>query len=493
MSLIDDLSRFVKDLVTSNTKQSDDRRTLNDKDIRPLKEQIKRCIQEQDAPGVPKVDEKWWQQLSRSIPFWDATPDTVDGLECGLRSWASVQLALIENFALVRRPTSGDGGGVATAEAELALFNGMAGEAREGAVRAFDIVVSLNLMAAIADSAAQLLSLGQIRIFQDLVQNIIWSLGISDLAGLVFRPAVAASYAPLLERHANTQAQAQIPNIGDLIRFLVREVFDPARRAALEADKTPEVLREFMRQRGFADFWTDSYWAAHWNLLSTTQLNEAVHRGYISQEQWREQVRLNDVVPEGIPWLEQTIYAPYTRVDARRMADLGLLADEDLLQAYCDIGYFAPKVEVGGRWRARFVPREEFDATVHTAQGLVVFTRIYNVMPDIRRRLSNGFLRPEAVEGEIRALGVPDSTARRLTETLVKAVDLGEAAEIRNLTTAQIVRGAKNGLISFEQGEFLLRELGWSAARAEFMLRLQIAPEDAPTATDLGRRLTRGE
>lgn len=497
MSVVDDVLGFIRDLTRSNSRESDERRTLRDGDVPAVKAHIKACADAKPAASgsgqvgeLPEPAETFWERFGRIIPFLDTTPDTVDGLDCGIRGWVMQELDPILSLTNVERPSDAAGGGTDTADSELRIFEQAAREAQRGAVAASGVVLALNIVAAVADGSTQLATLGQIQGFQQLAQNIIWSLGLSDLGGLAFRPQIAASFGPYLQRYYNASAQAQIPGTGDLIRFLVREVFNPERRPELRSDDDLSQLYPFMRQQGFSDFWTDSQWAAHWNLPSATQLNEMVHRGVIPMSEWERQTRFNDVVPEAIPWLQKVIYSPFTRVDLRRMADLGILTDAELLQGYADIGYWAPRTEGEGS-RALFASEagQDFDATVHKAEAQVIFARIFNAMPDIRRRLRNGFITPEQVEPEIQSLGVPSTTARRLTETLVKASDIGESETVKSLTTAQIIRGAKGGIISFGQGMFLLKDLGWSEARAEFMLRLSLAPEDAPTPTQLGQRL----
>jgi len=472
MSLLDQILGFFKDLISSNTQQSDERRTLQDKDVpfihRFLAELAASAVRT-TVPGVGGAIAPVFERLALAAVQGE---DTVQSLQNNISAWIAKELDPVLNLVLVERQGLGRAPGGGTVEDELSIFAVGVNEAIAGAFTATSLVVALNAAAGAADAATQILSAGQIQGFQQLVQNIIWATGLADLGGLSFRPQIAASFQPLLERHYHSKAQAEIPGPGDLVRFQLREVFEPERRRVLLGDDDITPFKAFMNQRGFPDYWADSFWAAHWILPATTQLNEMVHRGTISTEEWRRQVRFNDFVPEAIPWLEDIIYSPFTRVDARRMADIGLLNDLDLIQSYADIGYFAPKEQdATGRHRAQFVPQDQFEPTVHKAQSLVIFTRVFNVIPDIRRRLANGFIQPTNVESEILALGVPAAEARNITETLVKAADLGSGEAIRDLTTAQIVRGTKLGLISFNQGLLLLNTLGWDVLRAELLVR----------------------
>jgi len=497
---LDRVLGFFRDVMGSSVDTRNEAQTLTDADIPAVKGSIFAGIAAAfgTVGEAQAVQAEGLQELQTAVAD---CADTVNGLKGCLSGWVAEQMRRITNLALVDRPGRLDvpvPGMAATVERESAIFDGMADRATVGAVAATGIVLTLNLLAMHMDAGVQVASLGQIRGFQQLIQNVIWATGLADIGGLAFRPQVAASFQPLLERYYNSQSQAQIPGPGDLVRFQLREVFDVSRRQILLGDDDLSAFKTFMRQRGFPDYWSDSYWAAHWVLPSISQLNEMLHRGVISVEEWRKQVRFNDFVPEAIPWLEETIYSPFTRVDARRMADIGLLTGQELLQAYADIGYYAETEAVGrDRRRAIFAAPGTFDPAVHKAEALYRFTLIFNMLPDIRRRLANGFLLAEDVKGELLRSGIGEDAAQQITETLVKKRDLDSSEAMRDLTTSQIVRGTRTGLISFLQGLELLTQLGWSATRAEFLLRLQVSIDDAePTATSLGRALlveTRGD
>lgn len=494
MSVLDDVLGFFRDLIRGNTEDSDNRRTLRDEDVPAVKQAILGAIQGGAFASGRVLGTGVAEALAELGQAVSDAPLSVSGLERSISGWVSDRLDPILALTNIDRSESSGFGGQATVERELSIFEVDSDRAINGATLASATVVAINVAAFALDQGEQFLSLGQIEGWQQLLQNIIWATGLADLGGLTFRPQIASSFGPLLQRHWAARSQAEIPGTGDLVRFQVREVFDPFRREQLGASDTPDAFRRFMEQRGFSQYWADSYWAAHWLLPSTTQLNEMTHRGVLNAEEWAEQVKLNDFVPEGIPWLREIIFSPFTRVDVRRMGDLGVLTDTQLLSAYADLGYFAPRAD-DGHGRALFAAEvnQTFDATVHKAEALVVFTRVYNALPSIRRRLSNGFLRPDQVRQELLSTGVPDATATKLTQELVDAVDLGQSEAVRELTTSQILRGYKQALISFAQGLYLLQELGWSSSRAEFLLRLTLSLDEAQLqSTELGRRLTNG-
>ena len=84
-------------------------------------------------------------------------------------------------------------------------------------------------------------------------------------------------------------------------------------------------------------------------------------RGVISRETWGNYVRFNDFVPAQIDNLARISYSPFTRVDSRRMYRLGVLTDQELLQSYADVGYYADTEEsAAGSYKARFTGSSDY-------------------------------------------------------------------------------------------------------------------------------------
>ncbi len=331
---------------------------------------------------------------------------------------------------------------------------------------------------------------GTIRSLAEGIQSFVWANGLGSLTPLAFQPQIQSSLQPYLTRHYNSRAQAQIPPVTDIIRFQLREVFLAGRREELVGDEARPIYDELMAQWGFDKFHSDSYWGAHWQLPSMGQLNEMLHRGIIDGAEWERFARFNDLEPVSIPRLKEIIYSPYTRVDTRRMHRMGILDDDELLQSYSDSGYFAPTVQDStGKHRAQFVSDPDF--TVHKAQGLVVFTRVFNTLPELRSRYSKGWIDSDAVLDGLRATGIPELRARAIHQTIVRADTSKRTAPERELTRGLIARAWKLRLVSFAQAAFLLSRLGWSEAEAELILSVQSMPDDplAFVPSQLGLRL----
>ena len=356
----------------------------------------------------------------------------------------------------------------------------------------FRAVTTLIIFQGALGLTAELLTLGQVDTFQETTTNLIWGTGLGGLTSMAFTPQINASVAPLLERRYRREALAHIPGPSDLVRFQLREAFDDDRRPELLGGPGRESFNEFMSENGLSPFWADTYWAAHWELPSIGALNEMLHRGQIDSATWQRYVRWNDFTPEAVPWLEQIIFSPFTRVDARRMRDVGVLSREELLQAYRDLGFFAPTEETpDGRQQAVFVEQPDF--TLHKAQAMVVWTELFNALPDLRRRYRNGYLSEDDVRRELANIGLPPDKVQEQFETIVKNTGGDRVQAERDLTKSEILRGVKQQLISFAQGALLLTRMGYSAAEARFLVQAKVDIADVGPATTLGRQLLGGE
>lgn len=203
------------------------------------------------------------------------------------------------------------------------------------------------------------------------------------------------------------QLQWRIPGVPDLVRMAVREAFTPeiAERFGQYQD-FPGAVAEYAAMQGLDEEWAKRYWAAHWDLPSTTQGFEMLHRGVISEADMSLLLRAQDVMPFWRDKLTAIAYNPLTRVDVRRMYHLGVLTEEEVLQAYRNLGYNA-----------------------ENAANLLEFTKVY--------------YGPEDEDPE---------------------------EQDRELTKAEILDGYRKRILTADQARTALLEMGYPAAKAEFYL-----------------------
>ena len=459
-------------------------------DLGPILEAAQSAVQRYiaDRPGIePRDILEHWQ---RSLVFTrDALLNPGEFIQEMFSIWDGWVADVLGELNVEVGAIQGPGEIAAYAQVAEKMEAGRNGAQRR-VTTAITLINVIIVTANAASAVAEMMSAGRVRTIAEAIQGWIWANGLGSFSPLAFQPQVNASIQPYLQRYYNAQAQAQIPPVTDIIRFQLREVYLAERRPALVGDEERPVFDALMEQWGFDKFHADSYWGAHWQLLSIGQLNESLFRGVIDLDEWRRQVRFNDVVPEGIPWLEEIIFNTYTRVDTRRMDCLGILSEQELLQSYRDGGYFAPTApDANGNQRAVSVQTPDF--SIHKAQGLVVFTKLFNALPELRQRFAKGHISPSELRIEIAATGIDPSRVELVWQTLVKNTQAERTAPERELTRALIASAWKKRIVSFSQAVFLLERIGWDAAEAELILRVRSEVDQLSDfeATMLGTRL----
>lgn len=138
-----------------------------------------------------------------------------------------------------------------------------------------------------------------------------------------------------------------IPGVGDLINMSVKEAFNPAIVEKFGYDQEfPEGIVKWVEAQGLSRQWAEFYWYAHWLTPSIGQGFTMLHRlrpdvsdNPFEEADMRELLKILDVP---VYWRDRLIdisYNPLTRVDVRRMHDLGNLDEKGVLNSYLDSGY----------------------------------------------------------------------------------------------------------------------------------------------------------
>lgn len=144
-----------------------------------------------------------------------------------------------------------------------------------------------------------------------------------------------------------------IPPINDLIRFAVRDAFSPdaVERFGL-LENFPSEITQYTEKLGLSTFWVQKYWASHWQLPSPNQVFEMLHRlrpGRVdtpfTEDDLDIYLKTADIPTFFRDKMKAISYRPFTRVDVRRMRSMNIIDDEEVYEAYRDIGY--------NDWRAR--------------------------------------------------------------------------------------------------------------------------------------------
>ena len=145
----------------------------------------------------------------------------------------------------------------------------------------------------------------------------------------------------------------QIPGIGQLISYMVRDVADDniVNKFGLDTDfdiKYTGQVKSFAEQQGIHPDYAKLAWRSHWTIPPPSTLYEILHRlrhnpqfGGEQQvlEDVKEALKQQDILPFWIDRLLEISYHPINRIDAQRGFEFGAFDDQDLLEAYYAQGY----------------------------------------------------------------------------------------------------------------------------------------------------------
>lgn len=272
-----------------------------------------------------------------------------------------------------------------------------------------------------------------------------------------------------------------IPPVQDLITMAVREVFTPeiAERFGQFQD-FPETFREFARQQGINEEWARRYWAAHWALPSVQMGFQMLHRGVINEDELNVLLRSQDVMPFWRDKLTAISFSPLTRVDVRRMHDLGLVSEEELVTRYMDIGYSRANAEL----------MRDFTIAFNSDEGAEDVGELNRLTRSAVTRLFRvGAINRPTATLLLKEQGFGDIAA----QIFLQAEEIDREIEDRQEQTSLILEQAQAGILSFAEAQDRLSatglepdELNRALVRLE---RTRAATIQLPSRTDLDKML----
>lgn len=239
-----------------------------------------------------------------------------------------------------------------------------------------------------------------------------------------------------------------IPPVQDLITMAVREAFSPDIAARFgQYEGFPEEFATWAQKQGLTPEWAKRYWAAHWSLPSPMQGFEMFQRRIISKEDLQLLLRALDIMPFWRDKLIDLSYNPLTRVDVRRMHQLGVLSDQDVYNSYLDIGY---SPENAARLQD-FTLKLNKGSQVHDDEELGRLTRtaVLNFYGD-------GLITKEKALEYLTGMGITPDAAF----LYVRAVDMNEQLELRRADADFVVEQAQAGILTFTEAQDQLNNMG---------------------------------
>lgn len=311
------------------------------------------------------------------------------------------------------------------------------------------------------------------------------------------------------------QVKLRVPQLQDVIRFAVRECYNPELRAVLDLDaEYPSLLTEKAKNVGLDEENARNYWAAHWELPSLSAAFEMYHRidrdtgqPIISRDVLESLIKAQDYAPTWRDKLLAISYSPFTRVDTRRMAKLGIIDRQEVYNTYRDLGYddfhaqkltdfvyaenqaenrdLAKSDVLDGYARGVFsreqaksfltgigYDSDEADFYLDRVDYLEEKERIQDELDIIHKQYVAGMMDENTMVASLGRLNLPESAERKY----MNAWRIERSRKEQRPSVSQLQAFLKQDVISEEQFRREMDKLGYNAEYTEWFLR-EIKPE----------------
>lgn len=216
--------------------------------------------------------------------------------------------------------------------------------------------------AGLSDKDIDLLFLAAYKLYDEEMVRVLWLRGVLSNDQMYMRMRELGYTDTRIKEIV--QSWPIIPGPQDLFTMVAKEAFEPEfiEKIGLGAEFPVEQV-EWLKKQGVSEEWARRYWYAHWDQPSIGQGFEMLHRGVIDLETLDLLFRAVEIPPFWRDKLTQIAYMPLTRVDVRRMHDMGVLTDEELIKAYKDLGYSDDNAQRMGEFTIRYNRGKEKELT----------------------------------------------------------------------------------------------------------------------------------
>lgn len=155
-----------------------------------------------------------------------------------------------------------------------------------------------------------------------------------------------------------------IPSPSELISIAVREGFNDSVAARFGYDEDyPTVAADYAEMQGMSQKFFKAAWRAHWTLPGLVQVREMYHRDIINTEDVEIYLKAADLPifwrNAIVKWMDRVV----TRVDARRMYDLGIWTEARVFAHHKELGYNDQDAEDMTMWVALNYMSDDRDLT----------------------------------------------------------------------------------------------------------------------------------
>lgn len=317
-----------------------------------------------------------------------------------------------------------------------------------------------------------------------------------------------------------------IPPAQDVIRLAVREAFNPEAISKFGLDDDfPSEVGEWAEKQGLSAEWAMKYWIAHWENPSLQMGFEMLHRlrpgttdTPFTEGDLDLLMRIQDVSPYWRPRLKAVSFAPYTRVDVRRMFGAGVLTAEQVKSAYLDLGYddehasnltaFTTSIEAAEeKGISRAAIQQAYERKVWTREQAAAALRDIGFTSEQVEfwlsltdwEIEQALLKDEIavaqflyVEGELDEGGVysrlgPFNLPAEQTSLLIRQWDIKRLQKIKLPTEEQLEDFYRRDIITFDVLKDTLTKKGYKPDRLDWITR-RIDLEQAESAAEAAEK-----
>lgn len=263
-----------------------------------------------------------------------------------------------------------------------------------------------------------------------------------------------------------------LPTIQDLTYFMAREAFEPdmIKRYGLD-ELYPGELSTWAKKQGMDEEWAKRYWFAHWDHPGLQTVLEMYHRDQLSEDEMWNYFGLVEIPPFWRQKIMNISYNVITRVDARRMYQLGVVDEDQLHTMYRHMGYSPENADLMVDWTKHYAASQDRDLTRSD------ITKAY-----IDRDLTG----PEAVD-LLRKTGYPEDYANFIIYRTEMEMQRSAREEKLNLVKDQFV----SNLINDAEARNSIIGLGFKTERANELMDkwvfLRWKNTKIPSKTDLDK------
>lgn len=272
----------------------------------------------------------------------------------------------------------------------------------------------------------------------------------------------ALDYAPTWRGPLEAIGRA-IPTMSDMIRFAVREVYDPAAVSALGLDaEYPAGFTAEAAKHGMVAEDAQKYWRAHWRLPSALQGYRMLWRGEINEAQLDQLLKALDYPPMWRDRLANIARIVPGRIDLKRMLRHEILTPAEVEAGYRRLGYDA----TDARRMQEIAVAELEGAEAGQPWATRARSRLYTVA-------HNEFLEGSIDAGQANAILTRVGALPAERSLIVSLWEMEDLATRRELTPTQVYKAYDAGLYTEARAIAALEALEMSEADARTFLASQ--------------------